>query len=124
MIPRRWWPPVIWLGAILTATSLPSSVLPDARIRFADKGVHFFMYGVLALLLARAMQNPPQTTRFRVVMAAFLLVCAFGALDEWHQQYIQGRSTEFADWIADTIGGLTGALIWLAGNRIKAKLKT
>jgi VanZ family protein len=111
---------VIWLGAILTATSLPSSVLPDARVRFADKGAHFFMYGGLGLLLARAMHNPPRTTRFRVILAAFLLVAAIGALDEWHQRYIQGRSAELADWMADSLGGLIGALIWVAGDRLKA----
>jgi VanZ family protein len=111
---------VIWLGAILTATSLPSSVVPDAPIRFADKGAHFFMYGGLGLLLARAMHNPPRTTRFRVILAAFLLVAAIGGLDEWHQRYIQGRSAEFADWMADSAGGLIGALIWVAGDRLKA----
>jgi VanZ family protein len=112
---------VIWLGAILTATSLPSSILPDAHVRYADKGVHFIMYGGLGLLLARAMHNPPRTTRLRVILAAFLLVAAIGGLDEWHQRYIQGRSTELADWMADSVGGLLGALIWVAGDRLKAK---
>ena len=120
MIPRRWWPPVAWLGAILTATSLPNSVIPDVGVRFADKGLHFVMYGGLGLLLARAMHNPPRTTRFRVVLAAFLLVVAIGALDEWHQHYIRGRSTELADWLADSAGGLTGALIWVLGSRVKS----
>ena len=120
MIPRRWWPPVIWLGAILTATSLPGSFLPAAHIPFADKAVHFVMYGGLGLLLARAMHNPPRTTRLRVILAAFLMVAAIGALDEWHQRYIQGRSTEFADWMADSAGGLIGALIWVSAERAKA----
>lgn len=70
------------------------------------------MYAVLGLLFTRAMNHPPKTTIFRVVMAAFLLVAAIGALDEWHQKYMDGRSTEFADWMADTSGGLIGALIW------------
>ena len=111
---------MIWLGAIFTATSIPSSFLPETDVKFADKGVHFLMYGVQALLFARAMRNPPRTTRFRVVMSAFLLVSAIGALDEWHQQYIQGRSTEFLDWMADTTGGLIGAVVWLGANRGKA----
>ena len=65
------------------------------------------------------MHNPPRTTRMRVILAAFLLVAAVGGLDEWHQRYIQGRSTEFADWMADSSGGLIGALVWLAGSRLK-----
>ena len=109
-----------WLGAILTATSLPNSVVPDVRFRFADKGLHFFMYGGLGLLLARAMHNPPRTTRTRVVLAAFLLVVAIGGLDEWHQHYIRGRSTELADWMADSAGGLVGALLWVMGSRFKS----
>jgi VanZ family protein len=82
------------------------------------------MYGVLGLLLARAMHNPPRTTLLRVVFAAVVMIIAIGALDEWHQQYIQGRSSEGADWMADSIGGLIGALIWLAFNRIKATRTT
>jgi VanZ family protein len=77
------------------------------------------MYGVQSLLLARAMRNPPRTTRFRVVLGAFLLTSAIGAMDEWHQQYIEGRSTEMLDWMADTTGGLIGAVVWLAADRAK-----
>jgi VanZ family protein len=111
---------VLWLGAILTATSLPSSVIPAVGFRFADKALHFLMYGGLGLLLARAMHNPPRTTRVRVVVAATLMVVAIGALDEWHQRYIRGRSTEFADGVADSVGGLVGALMWVAGSRTKS----
>jgi VanZ family protein len=75
------------------------------------------MYGGLGLLVARAMHNPPRTTRTRVIFAAFLLIVAIGGLDEWHQRFIQGRSYELADWMADSAGGLIGALIWLVGSR-------
>ena len=109
-----------WLGAILTATSLPKAVIPDVGFRFADKVVHFSMYGVLGPLFARAMHNPPRTTRTRVVVASCLLIVAIGALDEWHQHFIQGRSTEFADWLADSSGGLLGALVWVFVSRIRA----
>ena len=111
-----------WLGAILTATSLPKSVIPEVDFKFADKVVHLFMYGVLAYLIARAMHNPPRTTRLRVLSAAFLLVVAFGAVDEWHQQFIKGRTLGVADWVADSIGGLVGATIWVMGSRSKTIL--
>ena len=120
LIPRRWWPPVAWLGAILTATSLPKSVIPDVGFQFADKGLHFSMYAGFAFLTARAMHNPPRTTLPRVLVASFLLVLAIGALDEWHQHFIKGRSTELFDWIADSLGGLAGGLAWVMGNRLKA----
>jgi VanZ family protein len=81
--------------------------------------VHFVMYGVLAFLTARAMHDPPRLSRFRMVLAALLLVSAVGAMDEWHQQYVTGRTTDFADWMADTAGGLIGAVAWR--ERFKAK---
>jgi VanZ family protein len=81
--------------------------------------VHFAMYTTLAFLLARAMRNPPRTTPLRVILAALLLVAAIGALDEWHQRYVQGRTTDFADWMTDSTGGLIGALVWAAAGREK-----
>jgi VanZ family protein len=53
------------------------------------------------------------------VLGAFLLTSAIGAMDEWHQQYVEGRSTEMLDWMADTTGGLIGAVVWLAADRAK-----
>jgi VanZ family protein len=90
----------------------------------ADKAAHFIMYAGLGLLLARAMHNPPRTTWIREAVAAVLLVAAIGAADEWHQQYIQGRSTEFADWMADTGGGFAGAFVWVALSRAKSRRNT
>jgi VanZ family protein len=75
------------------------------------------MYTTLAFLLARAMRNPPRTTPLRVILAACLLVSALGALDEWHQQYIKGRASDFSDWMTDSAGGLIGALIWVIADR-------
>lgn len=107
------------MGAILIATSLPGSFVPNTGLRFADKAVHFTMYAGLGLLSARAMEDPPRTTRPRVLFAAALLCVAIGALDEWHQTFIQGRSTELADWIADSAGGLIGAATWTLRSRRK-----
>ena len=109
-----------WLGAIFTATSIPRSVLPDVRFRLADKAIHVLLYGGLGYLIARAMHDPPRTNRLRIILAVLLLVSAVGALDEWHQQYIQGRRTDFGDWIADSIGGLVGALLWDTAGRTKS----
>ena len=46
-------------------------------------------------------------------MAALVLagVSAFGALDEWHQQFVAGRSQDRADWFADTLGASFGVIL-------------
>jgi VanZ family protein len=67
------------------------------------------MYGVLGLLTLRA-AAVAQRARGTAV-AALVAVALFGALDEWHQQFIPGRSQDTADWLADTLGGGTGILL-------------
>jgi len=43
------------------------------------------------------------------VLCAVLFAALLGAVDEFHQQWIPGRSMEFFDWVADFVGGSTGA---------------
>jgi VanZ family protein len=103
---RRWLPPLLWAGVIIFATSMPAEIVPRQVSTF-DKAAHFGMYAVLAGLLTRHLADI--TTPWRAAAAAVLLTVGFGALDEWHQQFIPGRSTELADWRADSLGATTGA---------------
>lgn len=107
-IGSRWLPPVFWAAVILVGTSWPSiSVGPDDLFGL-DKLIHFSMYGVLAVLVMRARRS--QTSLW---VAALVLVAlsAFGAADEWHQGFIEGRSASLYDWIADTLGTAVGILV-------------
>lgn len=96
---------MVWAGLILVGTSWPSiSVGPDVIIGF-DKVVHFGMYGILAVLVMRALRPPHGLTQAMLVLLA---LAAFGAADEWHQAFIPGRSGSIWDWIADSLGVITG----------------
>jgi VanZ family protein len=118
---RRWLPPLLWAGVIIFATSMPSQLVPQQVSSF-DKTAHFSMYAVLAGLLTRYLTEA--TTQWRAVIMAIALTMAFGALDEWHQQFIPGRSTELADWRADSLGATTGALIVALLSRRRARTLT
>lgn len=88
------------------ATSVP---VPEAGApRYTDKLVHLTMYGVLALLVARASlaARPASARRLALVIAG---VATFGAADELHQRFIPGRDADVHDWLADAIGGMIGA---------------
>ena len=39
---------------------------------------------------------------------ATIFAALLGAVDEFHQQWIPGRSMEFLDWAADFAGGTAG----------------
>jgi VanZ family protein len=108
---RRWLPPLLWAGVILFGTSLPQEIVPVQTAKY-DKVLHFSIYTVFSFLLTR--QLTETTTRWRAAAIAVVFAMVFGALDEWHQRFIPGRSTELADWRADSIGALTGALASVA----------
>ena len=98
-----------WRWALALALTI---VMASSRSRVAspeiadfDKVAHFFVYGLLATLVAR---NLPVRGR---VWLAILIVSVFGASDEWHQSFTPGRSATVADWVADTLGaGLAAAV--------------
>jgi VanZ family protein len=118
---RRWLPPLLWAGVILFGTSLPQEAVPVQTAK-VDKILHFSIYTVFSYLLTR--QISEITTRWRAAAIAVVFAMVFGALDEWHQRFIPGRSTEFADWRADAFGAVVGALICVATLRRRSPQPT
>ena len=104
----RWTPSAIWSTVILVATSIPGSMLRGAPVvAGADKGVHALLYGTLGFLVWRAVASGGGGSGRRAGIAlAAIALCA--VLDEWHQQFIPGRSTDMADWMADVAGAIVG----------------
>ena len=118
---RRWLPPLLWAGVIILATSMPSGLVPQQVTAF-DKAAHFSMYAVLAGLLARHLSEG--TSVWRAALIAIAIAACFGAIDEWHQQYIPGRSTELADWYADSLGAAAGTLLFALYSRLRSRTLT
>jgi len=112
----RYWLPVGALAAVITVgTSLPArgpAVLPHG----VDKVIHACAYGMLALLLGRALIAERGVPAGRACALAFLLVVAYGALDEIHQSWIPGRDPSIWDWAADA-GGAAAAQLAVYMNR-------
>lgn len=101
---------VYWL-VLFTATTLPSSKLPDVGMN--DKYEHFIAYSGLGLLLYLALavqQKYPLLNKFPYVFTLVIGV-TYGALDEIHQYVIPGRSMDVHDWFADSSGICIGLLL-------------
>jgi VanZ family protein len=88
-------PPACWAGVIVVLTSVPGRDVPDVGVPHIDKLVHFVLYAVLGVLLARAI----------------VAIALFAAADEWHQRWVPGRSTDLLDWCADVAGGTLALLL-------------
>ena len=105
-------PPAAWAGAILVATSIPGSQVPRVGLPHVDKVVHFALYAVLGVLLARAiLATVVRRARPRTMAVALAGMAGFAALDEWHQRWVPGRSADFPDWVADVAGGTVALLL-------------
>lgn len=120
MIGRRWVLPLAWAALILALTSIPGSSVPDVGVQSADKLVHIVLYAILGALATRAMWG--EARPFIVLAIAAAGASVFGAFDELHQSIIPGRSADVIDWVADSIGGLTGAIAVAATRVIRERV--
>jgi len=97
-----------WVALTLTLTSVPN---PEFGPSFpgADKIAHFGFYGVMGFLFVLWRREIGAGAAAAVVWAAFF-AALLGAVDEFHQQWIPGRSMELLDWALDFAGGTAGGI--------------
>jgi VanZ family protein len=107
-----WIPVIAYMIAIFVGQSMPNPPEPPGAL--TDKHEHFFFYGVLAVLVLRALAN----ARWRRITAgaacgAIAFAALYGVVNEWHQRFVPGRSYDVFDMIANTIGSvLAVGLVW------------
>lgn len=75
---------------------------------------HFPLFGGLAWTLAQASVRSPEEKRGVRAAGVVLLVVLYGALDEWHQSQVPGRSADPFDVVTDGLGAAAFVLLWRA----------
>lgn len=100
---------ILWTAAVLVVNSISVSD-PTWRPPFAgaDKLTHAFMYAVASFTWRRAILATRDLATWSVVAG----VSVIGALDEWHQRIVPGRSADLFDWVADVVGVWLGVALW------------
>ena len=100
---------LLWASVIYYLSSQPGIDVP-ALFPGQDKLFHLMAFGLLGFLAMGAVK--PVKKRFKLWQALLViaLVSLYGLLDETHQYFVPGRTTELYDVIADTVGGLLG--VW------------
>lgn len=100
---------IAWTAAVLIANSFSVSD-PQWTPLFtgADKMTHAVMYAGIALAWRHVFRTRNSALTWSVLLGAVVL----GALDEWHQTTVPGRSAEVLDWVADAGGAALGILVW------------
>lgn len=107
----RWLPAVVMMGIIFTLSSLPSSRIPyygpvDTLIK---KGGHALGYGLLGLSYYFAL--PKRLSKFYRAITALMMAILFAMSDEYHQSFVQGRSSSLIDIIVDGIGATIAIVV-------------
>ncbi|MGH8526358.1 MAG: VanZ family protein [Gammaproteobacteria bacterium] len=108
----RWMMAIGWSVVMVAVSDWPRR--PDV-VNESDKLVHIAAYGVLAFLVARAV-NDYRRNRWQLWLAVLVGCVSFAGLDEFHQSFISYRSADIADWLADCIGVLIGSLACIAAR--------
>lgn len=98
------------MGLIFYLSHQPA--LPAALFKY-DKLSHFIEYAILGLLLVRALNKSyPQNNFLRLKAMAFFITIVYAATDEFHQGFVPGRSLDFFDWLADSLGALASFFLF------------
>ena len=110
-----WLPPAAWCGLIFYLSSIPGLSTGwgvwDLILR---KCAHMFMYGVLTLMMVRALRRSFAALTPRAVKlfaAGFAIL--YGMSDEYHQSFVPGRGPAAHDVVIDAVGVLI-ALLFLS----------
>ncbi len=109
----NYWAPVLLyccLIVYLSSLSNPSQNFPSFFSDFSDKLVHGVEYGILGILLYRALRHTTQISQN--IGVAIFCASAFGISDELHQWFVPHRHADIWDVIADTSGAAFFILIW------------
>ncbi|MCK4835141.1 MAG: VanZ family protein [Candidatus Aminicenantes bacterium] len=78
-----------------------------------DKILHFIIFGIMGWFLCRGMylsKNHWVKKNYFLIALGIGIIFAFS--DEWHQSFVEGRYSSFADWIADTAGIIIFCLLY------------
>ena len=113
-----WLPPLAWAAVLfaLSAGSGPAFAPPFPHV---DKLEHAGAFGVLGFLVARAAAGTWALSPGATVIAGGLTAALYGVSDEIHQSFTPGRMVEVADALADTVGGVAGALSFVLVTRLR-----
>jgi len=121
--PKDWAPVLIWCSVIFGAGTFNSGI--GGKLLAGDKFTHILTYGILGIVIARSVEASSlgevtslwQRALLSPILFALVMSTAIGAIDEIHQSFVPGRFGSFEDVVADSIGGLFGAWIFLLAGR-------
>jgi len=114
-------PAIFYAVLIFVISSIPYFHPPNLRIPLQDKLFHFLEYSIFAFLLYRAFSN---SFNLFFKKNSWWLTLGLGILyavgDESYQKTVLGRSSEFYDFVADSLGVMLSLLAIKSFQKFRA----
>lgn len=111
--------PALYMALIFGLSSIPHSEDPETAIGSfflwvpvnVQNFLHIPVFGGLCLLWCFVLENKVAYLSRRVMLAVALTV-GYGFLDEWHQTMVPGRQGTTPDFMFDTLGAFSTAIVY------------
>jgi hypothetical protein len=101
-----WLPPLLWAGLIFKFSM--GSIPVASPVYWQDfvfkKSGHVILFATLAILVYRALIGE-NVDRKKAAILATIIALFYGATDEFHQMFTQGREARIRDVVIDGFGG-------------------
>lgn len=94
----------------LSSQAFQLELIEEVPLR--DKGVHFVEYGAMGFFIAHAIATTWPGRGLAGIVVSVLMTAALGLLDELHQAFVPGRSSDVLDLVADSAGALVAVLFY------------
>lgn len=106
---------ILWAIFIAFATLTPGKSMPELDFwdfANADKLAHFGVFAILAFLMVRGFSKQFSFSGLKSnpIFITLLISVVYGALIEYAQSFIPGRSIEFNDMLANGFGCVLGVV--------------
>jgi hypothetical protein len=119
-------PGIIWFFLIFFLICLPQSNVPDIELWWIemikpDKLIHAIMFGVQAFLFIlpyKKGKTEPKVFRRNTIFIG-IIVAFWGLVTEYIQLKVPGRSFEWMDWLADSVGVMLVLIYFLRNKKIQ-----
>ncbi len=121
---RYHFPPFVWAGLIITASSIPANKLPNIQIFGWDKIAHVCVFFIFGILILRSLYHRQKriNSKKQIAILTLVFVISFGIFDELFQSMIPGRMSDIYDLVADAVGGILAVSFFNFINRYASKL--
>lgn len=121
----HWLPFISYMTLIFYLSSLSQPSVPMSEVWNIDKVYHIIEYSIFSFLAFHALLHTPLDIISKNAIIVVILFTAFyGATDEIHQLFVQGRQANVVDWLFDVMGGFVGIFAASIWNKVYQSLST